>query len=600
MSKKKGKKKQHIHKLISVLITIVLILIIVIAAFGKRIKTSIANGEDIDARWFAALIYPDKYAYETAMYDLDAYFNLTDSADIAIILQDEILEDKARLINGIPYFSLSTIKTKFTNRFYYNEEEAVLLYTTSTDVIKVNVDSGEFGYYTGSVFTETGYVPAVTVGDSLYVAADYVKLYANLSYSYYDAPNRMQVYSRWDTYKEAELIRKTQVRYQGGIKSEILCQLEAGAKVTVLEVLENWTQVRTEDGFIGYVENAKLADYMETSRQPVTDAYSPWADYGTDASDDKITMVWHQIYFNDTGSNLNGLLADTNATGIDVVSPTWFYVTSATGDFESYATKEYVDNAHAKGMQVWALVEDMTHNSEFSEYDLLASSANRQRLIDNLITQTLATGADGINVDFEKVSKDAGPHYVQFLRELAIETRKNNLILSVDDYVQNQGNLYYNLSEQGLIADYVCIMGYDEHWAGCQEAGSVASISFVEGGIQSALNSGVPASKLINGVPFYTRLWKTEGSSTSSQAIGMDAAREWMSTWGVAASWDEETCQNYATRADGTAVYQIWLEDADSIETKLTIMEGYGIAGVACWKLGFESSDIWGVINRHY
>lgn len=597
--KKKKKKNQFVHKLISALIAIVLIVVIFIVAFGGRIKASIANGEDINARWFAALIYPDKYAYETAEYDMNSYYGYTAEDDIAIILQDEIIEDKGKLIDGVPYFALDTVKTKFTNRFYYNDAEQVLLYTTSTDVIKVNVDNPENGYYVSDSFNATDYMPARTLNGTLYIAADYVKRYANMSYAFYADPNRMQVFTKWEPRREAELLRKTQVRYQGGIKSEVLCQIEEGAKVTVLEVFENWTEIRTEDGFIGYVENAKLSDYTEVTDTAVTDAYSPWADYGSPVAGDKITMIWHQIYFADDGANLNENMAASNADGINVVSPTWFYLNGTDGSFENFSTAAYVTNAHNQGMQVWGLVEDMTYSSDFDEFQLFSSSVNRKALIDNLVSATLAVGADGINVDCEKVGRETGPHFVQFLRELSIETRKNGLVLSVDNYVQNEGNLYFNLGEQGLVADYVCIMGYDEHWAG-SDAGSVASINFVEGGISSAINSGVPAAKLINGIPFYTRLWRTEGSETTSQAIGMDAAQEWVDTWGVAVEWDDETCQFYGKREDGTAVYQIWMEEENSIETKLSIMNNYGLAGVACWKLGFENSQIWDVINRYY
>ena len=57
--------------------------------------------------------------------------------------------------------------------------------------------------------------------------------------------------------------------------------------------------------------------------------------------------------------------------------------------------------------------------------------------------------------------------------------------------------------------------------------------------------------------------------------------------------WDEETGQHYGEIQKGSTFYQIWMEDKDSIETKLAVMSKYDIGGVAAWKLGYETPDIW-------
>lgn len=587
--------KEIKRKIITVLIAIALIFIVSLIAFGGRIKKSIENGEEINLRWFLALIYPDKYAYSDKKADYKKYFNLENDQDIAIILGDEMIEDKALLKDGVPYFTYNTIKNTFTNRFYVNENENVLLYTTSTDVIKVNIGAGEKGYYVSDTFNDTDYTVAFYEGENLYIAADYVKKYANFSYTLFKDPNRMQVNNKWAEHREATIKKKTKVRLRGGIKGDILTSVKKGDKVVVLEVLENWVKVRTNDGYIGYVEKKRATEPKNVKDVPVTDAYSPENDYAYQPSNEKITIAWHQIYFADDGANLNSLVGE--GTPIDVVAPTWFYINSETGTFTDYSSGAYVENAHQRGLKVWALVEDMTN--EFDEYALFSSSVNRKAFINNLITSVTNAGADGINIDCEKIGSKTGPHFVQFLRELSIETRKRGLVLSVDNYQPNEGNLYYNLKEQGLVCDYVVIMGYDEHWGGCETAGSVASIDFVENGIKNTINKGVPANKIINGVPFYTRLWKTEGVQVSSQALGMADANEWMSGHGITPVWDDSVCQNVCSRQDGTALYEMWVEDAMSIEAKLSVMDNLNVAGVACWKLGFETNDIWDVISSH-
>ena len=596
-SKKKKKNNKAKHKIISIVITIALIILIVVVAFGSAIKTSIENGDEIDARWFLGLIYPDKYAYSREMADLKEYFKLTSDSEVAIMVGNERLDDKGTYYNGEVYFPFETAERLFTDRFYYNADEGKLLYSTSTDIYTVDLNGNSGGYTYGGTFTPTEHAPAVVVSDQLYLSLEYVRKFANFEYTYYPDPNRVQVYTSWDSELVAELVKDTSIRYQGGIKSDILRKAAKGEVVTVLEPMETWTKIHTSDGFTGYVENTKLGDSYAKAGTPVTDAYSPMADYGAGNPDDSIILAWHQIYYADEGENLNSFLDGDE--GVTVVSPTWFYINSDFGTFDNYATKAYVENAHEKGYQVWALVEDMTNSKSYSEYNLFSSSVNRKALIDNLISAVQEVGADGINVDCEYVNKETGEHFVQFLRELSIETRKNGLVLSVDNYVQNQGNLHYDLTEQGIVADYVVIMGYDEHWGG-SDPGSVASIGFVEGGITAALNAGVPSAKLINGVPFYTRLYKTEGSDVSSQAIGMDEAQAWMDNRGISPTWDDVACQNYIKFQDGTAVSEMYVEDKESMEARLSVMNNYNLAGVACWKLGLENEGIWEVIKSYY
>lgn len=148
------------------------------------------------------------------------------------------------------------------------------------------------------------------------------------------------------------------------------------------------------------------------------------------------------------------------------------------------------------------------------------------------------------------------------------------------------------------MADYVIIMGYDEHYAGSAEAGSVASINFVEEGIKQTVEQ-VPANKIINAVPFYTRIWSTTGADVSSQAVGMAMAQEYINAHNIETVWDEETCQNYGEYMDGDTYNQVWLEDAQSIGVKLNVMQNYNIGGVACWRLGYETPDIWDVIEEY-
>lgn len=168
----------------------------------------------------------------------------------------------------------------------------------------------------------------------------------------------------------------------------------------------------------------------------------------------------------------------------------------------------------------------------------------------------------------------------------------------MDNPVPEEYTSHYDRMEQGEVVDYVIIMGYDEHYAGSEEAGSVASLPWVETGIQNTLDS-VPAEKVIHGIPFYTRLWRTSAGIVTSEAIGMEAAQEVIEKYKVETYWDKTTSQNYGTYDKGNDTYQIWLEDADSIAERVKLVSKYNLAGVAAWKLGFETSDIWTVISEN-
>ena len=79
----------------------------------------------------------------------------------------------------------------------------------------------------------------------------------------------------------------------------------------------------------------------------------------------------------------------------------------------------------------------------------------------------------------------------------------------------------------------------------------------------------------------------------------MSAAADYLAQYGAAASWDETTCQDYATfEADGVTC-QIWLENAKSLEAKLQVMSAYQLGGIAEWKLGLETPDVWALIENY-
>ncbi len=558
-------------KIIPVLIAVVLIAVIAGAGIGARLI--------------------EKYSYSRERADLTEYFGVGGEGDVPIILQDERIEEHAKLIEGVCYFDLATVHKYFNNRFFEDKKEGLLLYTLPDAIVSTLI--GERTVSLGGDGSTRDYIISRYEGETLYIAADFVKEYANFSYTLYTEPNRMQVYTEWNARQTATILKDTQVRYQGGVKSDILTDVPKGTEVIVLEEMEKWSKVKAEGAFIGYVENKRLSGQTTVEPEPVTDYVEPV--YESNTRDHKINLAWHVVAGTAGNDTLVPLMQPTKS--INVVSPTWFALSDNEGNFTSFASTNYVDTAHDMGLEVWGLIDNFSHEG-VDTYEVLAGLTTRQRLIDGLIDTALQYRLDGINIDFENISLDTGEPFIEFIRELSIPCRQNGIVLSVDNYVPMDYTDHYNREEQGIVADYVIIMGYDEHHRNSERAGSVASIDFVEKGIANTVEQ-VPADKVINAVPFYTRIWETKGTAIDSQAVGMDTAKQYLADHGITTVWDETTCQNYGEYQSGDSYYQVWMEDEDSIRVKLNIMSKYGIAGVAEWQLAFASDSVWDVIAEY-
>ncbi|MFR5653936.1 glycosyl hydrolase family 18 protein [Waltera sp.] len=561
-------------RILPVIIAILLILVIAGGALGK--------------------VLLDKYSYSKEEADWNEFYQVSESDRSAIILQDEMVEEQALIRDDVCYFDLATVHKYMNEVFYADMTEKLLLYANPTEVIRTTF--GETSYTTTEGTQDAGYVISFVEGDTVYVAADYVKLFTNYSYDCYD--RHVQVYTEWGTRQVAQLKKDTAVRLRGGVKSPILTQAAKGDTLEILEQMETWSKVKTSDSVIGYVENKRLGDITEETETPVTDYQEP--EYTALTSDSKICLGWHSIGGAGGNDTLYSMVSGTK--GMNVIAPTWFSLTDENGSIRNFGTANYVTTAHNMGLQVWGVVDNFNYANEtgtaISTLNMLSSTTSRQNFVRNVTDAAVSLGLDGINVDFEQLSSDCGPHYVEFIRELSIQCRNRGLVLSIANYVPFNFNDYYRLDIQGQVADYVIIMGYDEHWHGSKDPGSVASISYVSGGLDRTLQE-VPANKVVNALPFYTILWKTEGTDVTDEYITMNNEADFMSRAGVTAEWDEETCQNYAEWTSGNATYQIWLEDAESIAVKLNMMATKNIGGVAVWRLGYGTQAAWELINAY-
>jgi len=509
---------------------------------------------------------------------------------VAIMYNYELQKATALFSDGEVYLPLSWVKPILNDRFYWDDTDNKLIYALPESI--VTADENTEG--------DSGRKLLLISDGKAYISEATVKNYTDVRMDIFTDGDvkRIFVGTGSGSYSQASASADTQLRSKSSVKGKIISKIASGDTLTFIPehegtvTADGWQRVATSSGLTGYVQTKKLGEaavlnYTDTFKAPV---------YKNISMAKPVILAWHQVTNAASNKYLSDVLADTS--GINVVSPTWFSLSDNKGNYDSFADRNYVKTAHDAGIKVWALIDNFSE--KVSTGKLLGSTTARENLIRNLMNDADTYGFDGINIDFEQVGQDAADSYIEFIRELSVSCRKKGIVLSLDDPNPASFNAYYDRKEQGIVADYVINMGYDEHTAGDDLGmGSTASISFVSNGINDCLKE-VPKEKLINGIPFYTRIWTSSSKGITSEAIGMSDAKSWIKKNNVKMTWDDDLGQYYGELPSSTEknTKYIWMEEEDSIKLKMDKIKQSGLAGVACWKLGLESSDIWGVVNE--
>lgn len=544
-----------------------------------------------------------KYSSSKDKQDLAEYYNIASEDQVAIVLNYELIETQAKLENGTIYLDYEFVHNYLNARFYWDANENVLLYATDRDLYSVGAD--KTNYQVNKANTEYGMTIVKPTATSAYIEIGFVNMFSDFIYDYYEEPNRIIVKNQWGEENTATVKKNTEVRVKGGIKSPILTGVMKGDTVTVLEEDEKWTKVVAGKGLVGYISSKLLSDVTtETTESPnKEETFSHIVKSG------KINMVWHQVTNSSANSELANLLSNTK--GVNVISPTWFYLNDNAGNIADLASNNYVSYCHEHNVEVWGLVSNLENKDADSTY-VLTHTSTRQNLVNQIVACAIKYELDGVNLDFESLKGEVGDAYIQFVRELSIKCGNNGLVLSIDNYVPSEYTSFYNRSEQANFADYVVIMGYDEHYAGSDE-GSVASIDWVKEGVRATLDE-VPAAQTILGMPFYTRCWElTPPVAEENEEItdvnpeydvvstvyAMKNQQALLNNMGVTPEWKKEFGQNYAEWEKDGKIYKLWMEDVSSIEEKLKVVKESNLAGGAFWKLGLENTEVWDTVIKY-
>ena len=517
----------------------------------------------------------------TEQADLDQYFASRPGA-LAVVTNDVLSHEDAVIEDGAVYLSPSYL-LKINARFYLDETEEILLYTLPDKTLWADK---------GAVFE--GHPVLRRTNGALYVLLDYVAQYTDMHWKLYADPDRLVIRTAFGEQDILTAEENITLRKEARVSSPIMATLAAGEKVRFLKQQSKWYYVCTEDGIEGYIDRSGR---MTAGKETLSHVYTEPAYEGV-STRRNICLVWHQIAYRDVDNGkLGELMAE--AKGVTVVSPTWFFLNDGEGGFDNASSAAYVEQAHAMGLEVWALVNNMDYEVYGDRLKaVMNETTKRTRLVQELVNAVTAVGADGLNVDIENLPSDAGRGFVQFIRELSLACHRKGLVLSVDNYVPTAWTAHYDRKEQGIFADYLIVMGYDEHYQG-SEAGSSASLDFVTSGLEKTL-AQVPAEKVILGVPFFTRVWKGTGAKPDSSLLNMNATAELLAKYGAQPAWDAAMGQNYAEFTMDNVRARVWIEDAESMAARLAAVRSSKPAGLAAWRLGMETPEVWTLFERYF
>ena len=542
----------------------------------------------------------EDWGYSSKKADLNEYF-MTTSADTATVVENgEVTAEKITVKDGRLYVPYETVVEKYNENFWWEEASGQLLYTTGDGVYRAT--PGDNYYTLEGTGIQSGYPACYKDGDTVMVCLDYVRVFTNFEYRLFGGgkePYRAEVKTDWGTDVVADVKKdNVAIRTKADKEGDILKELRKGSTVVILDSEnEKWMKVMSDDLISGYVETKHLGDKYDRPETPVNNVAPITVTQAADYSE-PVILAWHNI----AGDNSTSSLKDYEKylSYINVISPTWFAISDNEGTVESLGSSAYVETCHAKGVKVWGLVSNLTY-PDVSTTAVMSDPAKRAFVTEQLLTYASQYNLDGINLDFESVPQEAGAAYVQFIREFCLKAHEKGLVVSVDNYVPKEYSMHYDREEQGIFADYVIIMGYDEHTSASEEAGSVASLDFVLEGIEKTLEE-VPKEKVINALPFYVRYWTVDenGNILDLQTLPMSKGLETVQAAGAEPVWDDTTGQNYAEWKTDAGINKIWLEDEKSLQAKLEVMKAHDIGGAAVWQLAFGTESAFSLIDEYY
>jgi len=495
-------------------------------------------------------------------------------------------KDTYRDEKGDFYVALEDIANYFDAEIYYDTQYDHIVTAGYSKVAVIPID-GTTMAVNGK--TELTHAPIIKKETTYYIPLKELETIYDISVEYKEHTNTIVVESLERQAKGANTTKKSTVHFKPTIFSKTVENIGDKEEVVVIEEKEGWTKIRTQNGTLGYIQSNRLENEAITRKENKRNT----------AIQGNVSMIWD--YFSEYASAPNR--TGTSIEGVNVVSPTFAVLEKyGKGTLEVNIGSEgqsYMRWAKANGYQVWPMISNNSMIDTTSE--IMRDYEARAILIENILNLVEQNNWDGVNIDFEHMYREDKEMFNRFLIELAPRLHEKGAVLSVD-VTQPDGSetwsLCFDRNTIAKVADYIVFMAYDQNGGNAAKEGTTAGCNWVEANVKKFLEQEeVDASKLILGVPFYTRVWKEQNGDIDSSVISIKNLQEYIPE-GVEKTWDENLKQYYVEYEQGGTVYKIWLEEETSIAAKLDLVQTYQLAGASFWTKDREMPEIWPIIKE--
>ncbi|EFI42233.1 glycosyl hydrolase family 18 protein [Peptoniphilus sp. oral taxon 386] len=507
--------------------------------------------------------------------------------EFSFIYEDKDIDKKDfAKIDGQYYLSLDFIKEYIDDTISYDESEKAVIFVNTKGTKRIVLGANEAFLNDQRV----GLRSAVIEKDGKVLIPSEIFIYDYPVSLRYIEDKKVLVMDRKDIEYAVGIPTGDglNMREEDSIKSPIVSILKRDNKVYVYGEKGDFYKVREIDGYSGYIKKSLLDVEFPKNKFKL--------EIGIDNGEavKPLNLTWDYTYGPQSQESIDAI---TSIKGLNVICPTWFSVANSNLDIIDRGNQEYVNKYKALGIEVWAYL-DNSFNADLT-HEVLSKSSSRYILATKTLRLAKRYGLSGVNVDFENTKIEDRENITQFVRELSGMFHSEGLKVSVDVTPQISSDVTkepYNRKELARFCDYVILMAYDQHWASSKKAGSVAEYKWVEGNL-NVLFRQIPQEKLVLGVPLYSRLWSENDSNVKSSSLSMNQVKNIIESKGSSISWDDVSKQDYTEYSENDKLYKIWIEDAKSIEWKTSLINKYNLAGIASWRKGFETSDIWDTID---
>lgn len=529
----------------------------------------------------------NKVSYVGEQVDPLMYFDEFQGNTNNLVYEDKrvAVKEPIQIIDDKVFVNCMAVNEYINDRMFYDQQEQVVTLTNAKEVVRLHE-----GENTISFSGIEGTYSIKKLGDYLYIEKDLIKDLFGTEIKLGEDEKLFVATNTGVNQNVAKVKKKAYLRTHPQKKSTVIEVISRGEQVNIYEEEGEYVRVRSENGIIGYLPSADLKNYevVEATDLPQVE------DWAVNPLGKTVKLMWDDMTTrSEKDFNTNKYARMQN---VNVLAPAWFEFASEDGTLSDIATTSYVQQAHNRGMNVWPILRHNFSKPQLTE-EILSSTAKRQYVIDQLIGYAKQYGFDGVNVDIENIQNETSDVWVEFMRELYPQLKAEGLIVSVDVYTPSSWSDHYEREKVGESSDYFIVMAYDQHWSGSENAGSVADMTWTEEGIVATLEE-VPSEKLVLGIPFYTRRWKEDAQGLSSKSYSMSSMKELIDSLNIVPTYDETSGQNYVEYVKEGATYKVWLEDALSVQKRIALMEKYNLAGYGAWRLGYETNDIWDILNK--